>query len=332
MILGLDIGGANLKASNGEEWSQSVPLPLWSDPDQLQPAIETIVESRRPDVIAVTMSGELADCYATKSDGVDQILTAVERAAGDRPIAVWQTAGEFVPVDVAREFWTLTAAANWHAQATWAARCAPSGAAVLLDVGSTTTDIVPLYGGSVDSVGLTDFERLTSGELVYQGLGRTPLVAIRLDTPTGPPMAAELFATTGDAWTVHRGDPTVWSGPTADRRPVNVDASRHRIARQFCSDECELPPGLVDDVAAAVCEQQIADLVAATIRVAGERRPVVIVSGSAQPLATAVVNELRTRGVLSDVVSLARLLSPAAASTACAFAVATLAAERLQLP
>jgi len=71
------------------------------------------------------------------------------------------------------------AAANWLALATYAGRLAPRGPAVLLDVGSTTTDVIPLQDGTPVPRGRTDPERLESKELVYTGVRRTPLVKPR---------------------------------------------------------------------------------------------------------------------------------------------------------
>ena len=68
---------------------------------------------------AVTMTAEVADCFATKAEGVRRILDSVLAIAGERVVLVWQTAGEFVSADLATEFPRLVAAANWHALATW---------------------------------------------------------------------------------------------------------------------------------------------------------------------------------------------------------------------
>src|SRR5947208_2344005 len=80
--------------------------------------------------------------------------------------------------DVARRQWLRTAAANWLATAVWAGRFAPEGAALLIDAGSTTTDIVPLWNGRPMPLGLTDPDRLRTGELVYTGARRTPVCAL----------------------------------------------------------------------------------------------------------------------------------------------------------
>src|SRR5262249_28582161 len=142
------------------------------------------------DLLAVTMTGELCDCFATKREGVHAILEAVEQVAGSRPVWVWLNDGRLVRPAVARAEPLRAAAANWLALATFAGRLAPVGPALLIDVGSTTTDIVPLCDGRPVPRGRTDPERLGCGELLYTGVRRTPLCAL-----LGATAAAELFAT-----------------------------------------------------------------------------------------------------------------------------------------
>ncbi|HVK16749.1 MAG TPA: hypothetical protein VM533_07350, partial [Fimbriiglobus sp.] len=64
VVLGLDIGGANLKAATADKRAVSVPFPLWKQPDKLLTALAELV-GQFPDVeeFAVTMTGELCDCY-----------------------------------------------------------------------------------------------------------------------------------------------------------------------------------------------------------------------------------------------------------------------------
>ena len=73
--LGLDIGGANLKAADGRGWARSVPFALWRDPQGLAEALATLVESApTAERLAVTMTGELCDCFRSKAEGVRHIL------------------------------------------------------------------------------------------------------------------------------------------------------------------------------------------------------------------------------------------------------------------
>src|SRR5262245_59905213 len=143
--LGLDVGGANLKAAwvrAGEVVCRSQPFDLWLDPAGLADALTSLLLQLPPaDNVALTMSGELCDCFAGKREGVLHILDAVA-AVVRGPVHVWTTDGRFLDVPAARSAPPLLiAAANWLALAIWAGRVVPDESALLVDVGSTTTDV-----------------------------------------------------------------------------------------------------------------------------------------------------------------------------------------------
>ena len=230
-VLGLDVGGANLKAAHTDGAARSRPFALWKDPGGLAGALrDLIADMPDADLLAVTMTGELCDCFESKRQGVIAILDAVQEAAQGKPIRVWRTDGKFVDITEARKTPLQTAAANWLALATFAGRLAPEGPALLFDVGSTTTDVIPLLDGRPKPHGRTDRERLESGELVYTGVRRTPLCALAGG-------AAELFATTLDVYLL-----LDWIAEdaadrnTADGRPATKAAAHARLARMLCAD------------------------------------------------------------------------------------------------
>ncbi len=243
-VVGLDVGGANLKVSDGATQAVTLPFPLWEHPKQLGHALSQIFAGLGAfDCLAVTMTGELADCFASKTEGVDAILGTVESVV-QVPVMVWQTGGEFMTPAEAREFTTLVAAANWHALATWAGRMVPETTGLLIDMGSTTTDIIPLANGLPDPTGRTDVERLLSGELRYTGSRRTPVCAVLPAVPFQDrlcPLAAETFATMGDVYLI-LGDvpPDPTDHATADHRPRTREAALQRLARMLCCDASEL--------------------------------------------------------------------------------------------
>ena len=162
--LGIDIGGANIKAATTRGQALSVPFALWKEPENLAGELSKIVARFAGDEnrLAVTMTGELADCFRTKAEGVRFIVAAVEKAAGSRPVRFYTTHGLFVDANAARNVYLRVAAANWHALASFSTRFLTQArevqplllpsvseetgnrSAVLLDVGSTTTDIVPI--------------------------------------------------------------------------------------------------------------------------------------------------------------------------------------------
>jgi probable H4MPT-linked C1 transfer pathway protein len=335
--LGLDIGGANLKASDGELRSLSHPFPLWQTPDRLTSAIQNLLlEFERPAELAITMTGELADCFATKSAGVRHILDAVEQAAAGIPMRVWTTGGEFVAPDDARELVPLVAAANWHALATWAARTIPRGAGLLVDIGSTTTDIIPLCDGVPIPEGRTDVERLLSHELVYTGVRRTPVCSVAAEIPFrggSCPLAAELFATMLDVYLQLGLIPEDESDTgTANGRPATIARARDRLARMLCSDTTEIDENELQQVAGALAEAQQSRVAAALgVVLARLSRPceLVIAAGEGPFLLE------RAMAVMPDCANVRRLsltesLGPQHSQSACAYALARLAYESLQ--
>src|SRR6516225_11821769 len=90
-VLGLDVGGANLKAAHSGGAARSRPFALWNMPAGLTDALRELLCGWQPyDLLAVTMTGELCDCFATKREGVRAILDAVSAAAGLAPLRVWR--------------------------------------------------------------------------------------------------------------------------------------------------------------------------------------------------------------------------------------------------
>lgn len=339
LVLGLDIGGANLKAADTDGRSACRSFEIWKQPARLAEELKVLQgQFPRPDAFALTMTAELADCFETKAEGVDFILQAVEETAGGRPIWVWQTGAEFVPPPVAREIPLLVAAANWHALATWLGRLAPDGAALLIDVGTTTTDVIPLLRGVPVPRGLTDCERLGAGELVYSGIRRTPLCAVAHSVPLRGgycPLAAEIFATTLDVHLV-LGD--IAEDPddqaTADGRPATVSAARNRMARMLCCDRTEIEADELQAMAHFLADVQKQRITGALNRVLGRLEQDcgrLLISGAGAFLAERIVQE-HPRLREAAVTRLAETFDERTSQAACAFAVARLASERTASP
>lgn len=329
--VGLDIGGANLKASDGREQSVSVSFPLWRHPEQLAAVLRELLSGfGAVDRLAITMTGELADCYATRADGVQQILTAAEQAGGTAQSLVWCSAGEFLTASEAREFPSLVAAANWHALATWAGRLAPEGEAILLDLGSTTLDVIPLECGLPMTAGRTDPERLQSGELVYVGVKRTPLIGLMHEVELEGrrwPLANELFATTWDAGLLLGEQPAEPdSRSTANGRPATPAEAATRLARQLCADETDLSPEQLRLFAQAVTRDICRKIEVAINRIwRGRSLSAWILSGEGTPLLREVLEGMA--GARDTVYELSQLVGAEHSRSACAYALARLGQE-----
>jgi probable H4MPT-linked C1 transfer pathway protein len=243
-VIGWDVGGAHVKAAwlDGARLRDTVQwaCPLWMGLDRLDATLSQ-ARARWPWMHrarhAVTMTGEMADLFATRAEGVCRIAGRMALQPG---IALGFWAGEegFVrPQDVASR-WEAIASANWLATAALAAR--RMGDALLVDIGSTTCDLVPLRHERPAARGRSDAQRLLSGELVYQGVTRTPLCALarQIDFEGRPHnVMNELFATTADVYRLlGELDPAHDQHPAADQGAKDAPGTRRRLARMVGRD------------------------------------------------------------------------------------------------
>ena len=118
-------------------------------------------------------------------------------------------------------------------------------AALFVDIGSTTIDIVPVRDGQVGARGRDDAERLVSGELVYSGVVRTPVMALAERVPFAGhwvPLVAEHFATSADVYRLTGELPEgADQHPAADGGDKTVEASARRLARMIGRDADSAP-------------------------------------------------------------------------------------------
>ncbi len=330
--LALDVGGANLKSAHSDGSSSARPFELWKRPDALVDELRALAaEHPAFDRLVVTMTGESCDCFETKSDGVSAILDAVESLADRREISVWGTDGGFHPPSEIRAQLGLAASSNWLALAAFAASLMPLGPALMIDVGSTTSDLIPLLDGKAVPLGRTDTERLRSGELVYAGVKRTPVCALATALPwkgTMTGLAAELFASTLDVYlTLGTIPPDPLDRGTADGRPSTVEEARDRLARMVGADRDTFS----DEDALALAQAADAALASRLIdaaRRASESigRPAsAVVSGSGSFLARRVAEAVVDPG--GPILDLAQVWGPRGSDAACARALVALATE-----
>ena len=226
--MGLDIGGANTKAASSDGlYAESVYLPIWKK----APLDEVLgrFAAMSPQAVAVVITGELADCFSCKLEGIESLTASVKRAF-PCPVYFWGQKG-FGWTDLME-----IAAANWAASAELVAR--EVGNCLFVDMGSTTTDLIPIKGGPLAAK--TDFLRLTTGELVYMGLLRTRLDALLPEARIRGdrvPLSPEFFAIIADAHMVlGRIGEDRYSCETADGAGKDRSSALRRLARTVCAD------------------------------------------------------------------------------------------------
>ena len=330
--LALDIGGANIKTADGERFCAVHHFRMWESPQQLADVLRAMIaQVPKVDHLAATMTGELADCFATKAEGVHFILQALTAAADGRHTRIYLTNGFLVTPQIALRQPLLAAASNWHALASFAGRYATRGAAVLIDIGSTTCDIIPLFDGTPIATGKTDPERLINGELVYTGAERSPICALLREAVwrgQACSVAQEVFATTWDAYLMLGELPDEpQQTHTADGKPATRAAARDRLARMICCDRTMFDEDDAREMAAAVAVAQL-QLITEALGKVIFRLPAapgtIIISGRGEFIARRAI---QTMQLPAAVVSLTSQLGSDISKCATAHALAVLAKE-----
>lgn len=337
--LGWDIGGAHLKAALAEGdrilkvWQ--VPSPIWQGLTHLDRALATILdEVSGIERHAITMTGELSDIFASRREGVEQLTRVLTgRLSGD--ISLYAGAAGFVSPGNAGSHAGEIASANWHASA--ALTAASIEESLFLDMGSTTTDIVPVSDGHVRARGFTDRERLVEGELVYQGYTRTALMAVEKRVPFAGrmvPVMNEHFATMADVQRIIGIlDEADDLHPAADNRDKTAEASRRRLARMIGMDATEAGDGAWEWLAHAFAEAQVRHIHDAALLVLSREDlsddAPVVVAGAGRPVLRRLAARL-DRGVVdfSDLFDCPGEMRDAVCRAAPAAALALLAESR----
>jgi probable H4MPT-linked C1 transfer pathway protein len=248
-ILGWDIGGAHVKAALLDPHGNllrvvQIPCPLWLGTDRLQGVVDSLLDGLTADPIhhAITMTGEMADLFPDRASGVRAIVAllgeTVSKRRHDDSMHCYAGAEGFVDAPTSAIYVAQIASANWFATATFFAGACKEG--VLVDIGSTTTDVIPFAGGTVLSQATSDAQRLTDGELVYAGIVRTPLMALAWRVPFSGLWRStmnEYFASSADLFRVlDELDESTDVWPAADNGAKTPDGSARRLLRMVGED------------------------------------------------------------------------------------------------
>ncbi len=256
-VVGWDVGGAHVKASllvdgrlkDVAQW----PAPLWRGLAHLEPVLHA-ARCRWPEFGAarhgVTMTAEMTDLFPDREAGVLALATWLACRLGEST-RFFAGPRDWPAQAGAAARWRDLASANWLATAHLAAAAHPEG--ILADIGSTTTDLIPIRAGRPVPRGRSDAERLAGGELVYLGVSRTPLCALAKRMEFGGRrynVMNELFATSADVFRL-TGELAADHDqqPTADGAGKDEAATCRRLARMIGMDARDAEPAAWRDFA-----------------------------------------------------------------------------------
>lgn len=243
-MIGWDLGGAHLKAARLDGSGRvleavQVPCRLWEGMHHFHSAVDEIEAALgTAPTHAVTMTGEMVDFFPSRGEGVATLVTAITKRLSGSTLRFYAGKRGYLDPAAALREPDAVASANWVATAALvAARQSP---ALVIDVGSTTTDLIPVLDGQVRAVGQDDAGRLVRGELVYTGVVRTPVMALAERAPFAGewvPLIAEFFATSADLYRVLERLPEgADQHPAADGGQKTIEASARRLVRMLGRD------------------------------------------------------------------------------------------------
>ncbi len=334
---GYDVGGAHLKVAlvdNGRVVAaRQIKCELWHGLAHLDAALEEAADLiASTDCHAVTMTGELTEIFDSRRAGVAAIVAHLSARLSPAP-TFYSAPGRFISAIEAAQNTTSVASANFLATARLIATLKSN--ALLIDMGSTTTDIIACD----HPLGLTDADRLRSGELVYTGLTRTLVPTVTTRAPfdgVWQSLARDGFATMADVRRVLENlPPDVDLHATSDGRSTSLIDSLARLARGFGRDGRLQELDLWQASAAHIRAVQLQSIVEGTKQVLADNRQAidsVIAAGIGVDEACEIARILDLPALRFDeLLAIDTALQPAVAACAPAVAIALLAERQRSL-
>ena len=188
-IIGWDIGGVNSKAAliyfekgkfkNLKLCSKYFPVFKYKRNEFfeiLREIYDELCVDNNVICMAVTITAELSDAFFNKREGLEFITKSFNDCFPEKNIYFLDNQGALLKFEETKKNILKLAATNWIATSDLVAKKYKN--CLIIDVGSTTTDIIPVLNGKFSTIGLTDLDRLISGELVYTGVLRATIPSI----------------------------------------------------------------------------------------------------------------------------------------------------------
>ncbi len=256
LFLGLDIGGANTKAvlihfknqENYNSFSYIEYFPFWKKTkDQFPLLLKRIISKiilnnnftlENLNYIAVTMTAELSDAFQTKKEGILYLLNGLLEVFEVEKLRFITINNNYIGYKEAKNNIKLIMAANWVSTALYLGSFISD--CILIDSGSTTTDIIPICKSLPIPIGKDDIGRLINHELIYTGGLRATIPSITHIVPYKNKMiriSFERFALISDIHMILNNiSKEEYNNETADNRDKSIEGCYARLARVVCMD------------------------------------------------------------------------------------------------
>ncbi len=177
------------------------------------------------------MTAELSDIFSNRSIGTKHIINLTSKLLIKKKVFFYNYKKNFFNKKDAIKKTPLINSMNWHASANFISKYVSN--CLLIDIGSTTTDIIPIKNGKIISKGTNDSKRLKNNELLYIGSLRTPINAIEKRKN----IIYENFSNIADVYRILGKLPRKLDQiPTEDNKKKDKHSSARRLARIYGKD------------------------------------------------------------------------------------------------
>ncbi len=211
------------------------------------------------DYVSVTITAELSDAFRTKKEGILIILDALERVFNKDKLRFITNKSEFINFERAKSEYLSIAAANWASTALFLGRIVPK--CVLIDAGSTTIDIIPIYESLPVPKGRDDTSRLLNHELIYTGGLRATIPSITHHVPykgKNVRISFEKFALISDVYRIlNLISEEDYINDTADNHSKSLEDCYARLSRVICMDIETISIEDLNEVANSIYEKHL---------------------------------------------------------------------------
>ena len=207
ILLGWDIGGANIKVCVFNSDKKIIQmhkknLNIWNDFSDINFFFNTVLNLYKDYDIKsfITITAESCDNFKDRNEGIISILSECDKNIVGKKY-YYTNKNIYVDYKEAVNDTSKLFSTNWILTSNFLN--ASNKIDLIIDVGSTTTDII-FKNINIDN-NINDYKRLTNKTLLYAGVIRTPLPMLTdevLYRSNYTSLVREVFATTGDIFNV----------------------------------------------------------------------------------------------------------------------------------
>ncbi len=288
-FLGIDIGGAHLKIIGLDKdgiviFAEYSSCRVWEGTKFLGKLFKDLnnLFPRKTLKCAITITAEMCDNFKDRKEGFKKIIKLCQILEFKKYFYV-NNSQIFKKKPKYSEFISM----NWHSIGRFLENKVDN--AILLDFGSTTTDLVCIKDNRIANEYFDDFLRINNYELKYTGFTRTPLYGITHEiksTNNVQKIIPENFSESSDIYRVlNKLDKKNDVDKTSDNRGKTKKESLIRISRNFGFDYKILFKKKIEKICNEISSIQLYSIYEAMNKLQKKfqiKKPTIIVSGIGQ--------------------------------------------------